>query len=114
MDDLEQLCQSVRWRSKRKYNRSERLSDTLSKLVDNHISPQQARFAAVSEFWNGFLPAELRRHCKIDDIQGSQLKVNIKSPSYANELRWCKSELLERMQRECPQAKIKDIKLVIG
>jgi predicted nucleic acid-binding Zn ribbon protein len=95
-------------------DRATRLGDILSELMENRISPQQARFGTLAELWGELLPAELRWHCKLADISGGQLKVVVDSPSYANELRWCSSELLDELQRQFPRAKIKGIKFVVG
>ncbi len=111
-DENERLRNVTRWRARP--NRTARLGDTIRQLMDNQVSPQQARFGPVAELWGQLLPAELQRHCKIVALQGGQLKVQVDSPSYANELRWCCSELLEQIQQQCPRAKIKGIKFIVG
>jgi len=110
-DESERLQNTVRRRARP--NRTMRLGDILNGVMGNRISPQQARFAAVAELWSRLLPAELRRHCELADICGGQLRVVVDSPSYANELRWCSSELLEEFQRHFPRAKIEKIKFVV-
>ena len=92
----------------------ERLGDLLSGLMEERISPRQARFELVSGLWSELLPAELGRHCRLADISGGQLKVLVDSPSYAHELRLCSSELLSELQRRCPRGRIKKIKIAIG
>lgn len=114
MDESKQLRNIVKWRTRQKPNRATKLSDILGKLMENRLSPQQARFELVAKLWNQLLPAELRRHCKIADISGGQLKVQADSPSHMCELRLCSSELLKELQRQCPRARIKKIKIVIG
>jgi len=114
MDDSEQLRNIVKWRTKQKPDRVARLGDAIKQLMESQISPRQARFGPVAELWDQLLPAELHRHCKIVDMSGGQLKVLVDSPSYANELRWCGSELLEEIKQQCPRAKIKKIKFVVG
>jgi predicted nucleic acid-binding Zn ribbon protein len=114
MDGSQQPCNIANRRIKRRLDRTVRLGDTLDQLMDNRISPQQARFSAVAELWSQLLPADLCQHCKIADISAGQLKVLVDLPSYMHELRLCSSELLKEMQRQCPRAQIKKIKLVIG
>jgi hypothetical protein len=82
--------------------------------MENRISPQQAKFGPIAEFWNQLLPEELRRHCKIADISGGQLKVLVDLPAYTYELQLCSSELLSELKRQCPRANIKKIKFVVG
>ena len=113
MNGDERLRSAVRWRTKRKPNRTVRLGNVLSELMENWISPQQAKFESVFELWSRLLPAELRRHCKIADISGGQLKVLVDSPSYMYELQLCSSELLKELQRGA-SVRIRKIKFVVG
>ncbi len=110
----EQLQNVVKWRTKQKPNKTVRLGDVVKQLVENQVSPRQAKFEIIAEVWSRLLTADLRRHCEIADISGGQLKVLVDSPSYVYELRLCGSELLEELQQQCPRAQIKKIKFVIG
>jgi len=114
MDEREQLRNIVKWRTKRKPNKTVRLGDLVERLMDNQVSPKHARFGSIAEAWSSLLPDELRRHCKIADISGGQLKVLADSPAYVYELRLCSSELLEELARQCPRAKIRKIKFILG
>ena len=97
-----------------KPGKTARLDEALSKLMENQILPQRARFVSIIELWNRLLPADLRRHCGIVDVAAGQLTVQVDSPSYANELRWCRPGLLEEIQMRCPRARIKEIKIILG
>jgi hypothetical protein len=114
MDGSQQPGNIAARRTRRKPDRTVRLGDTIGQLMENRISPRQARFSAVAELWSQLLPAGLRRHCKIADISAGQLKVLVDLPAYMHELRLCSSELLREMQQQCPRAQIKKIKFVIG
>jgi hypothetical protein len=85
------------------------LGDVAAGFVEEKLSPQQARYAAVSRAWEELLPAELHHHCDIVGLSGGELKVKVDSPSYANELRWCSSQLLGELEQRCPQARVKRI-----
>jgi len=113
-DEDRQLHKVTRWRTGIKRDSTTKLGDVLSELIEGRISPQQVRFGPVAELWSELLPAELVRHCEIADISGGQLTVRVDSPAHANELRWCSPELLEQIQRRCPRARIKAIKVVSG
>jgi hypothetical protein len=104
----------VKRRTRPGSNKAVRLGDVLGELMEGQISPRQARFESIVDLWCQLLPVELRRHCKIADISGGQLKVLVDSSSYANELRWCSSQLLEELGQRCPQARIKRIKVAVG
>ena len=91
-----------------------RLGDAAAELLEQRIARRQARFAAITELWEQLLPAELSDHCRIVDMSGGHLVVLVDSASYASELRWCSSELLEGLQQGCPKARIKKIKVSVG
>ena len=114
MNGNERLANSVKWRTRAKPKEAVKLGDILTKLMDKRLSPRQAKFEAITELWQQLLPANLCQHCKIVDMSNAELKVSVDSPSYANELRWCSSELLEQLQQRCPRARIKKIKFTVG
>lgn len=114
MDEDEQLRNAVKWRTKQKPPRTMRLGETLSELMTNRISPQQAGFGQIAELWSRLLPAELGRHCKINDISGGRLKVLVDTPLYMHELRLCSSEILSQLQQHCHGVRIKEIKIAVG
>lgn len=90
------------------------LGEAVRQLMDEQVAPRQAKFGGVSELWKQLLPPELSRHCEIADISGGQLKVQVDSPSYMYELRLCGSQLLAELQRQCPRARLKNIKFVVA
>jgi hypothetical protein len=104
----------VKRRTRPESNKAVRLGDVLGELMEGQISPRQARFESIVDLWCQLLPVELRQHCEITDISGGRLKVLVDSPSYANELRWCSSQLLEELKQRCPRARIKEIKFTVG
>jgi len=114
MDEKKHLKNAVRWRPKRKLKTEAQLGAIVRQLIDNKISPQQARFGIIEEAWKELLPAELCQHCEITGISGGQIKVLVDSPSYVYELQLCSSELVEALQMQCPRANIKKIKFTIG
>ena len=114
MNEEEQLSFTANNQGQGHTDGAERLGDIAKELLENQISPKQARFGAIPEVWNQLLPDELRRHCKICDISGGQLKVSVDLPAYRYELQLCSSDLLSELQQRCPRAHIKKIKFVAG
>jgi hypothetical protein len=114
MDEEERLLNATRWRRSWKSYSAANLGKVARQLMDERISPQQARFSEVAEVWSRLLPVELCGHCEIIDISGGQLKVQVDSPSYMYELQLCSSELLNELQWQCPKARLTKIKFVIG
>lgn len=91
-----------------------RLDQAVRELVDEQISPLQARYSQVAEAWSQLLPAQLAGHCEIVELSGGQLDVRVDSPSYMYELQLCSSELLKELQRQCPKARLTRIKFVVA
>lgn len=101
------------WR-KRRRGGTAKLGEVVKRLMNHRISLRQARLGSVVELWGRLLPAELGRHCEVADVSGGQLKVLVDSPTYASELRLCCSQLLIELQRQCPRARIKEIKIALN
>ncbi len=114
MNEDEQLRSAVNRQKQRYRDKAVKLGEVTKELMENRISPQQARFGSIPEIWNQLLPDELRRHCKIAGIFGGRLKVLVDLPAYQYELQLCSSELLSELQQQCPRAHIKKIQFVVG
>jgi len=91
-----------------------RLGYTLRDILENRISPQHARFSSIINAWHQLVPAELAQHCKVIGLSGAALRVLVDSPVYMYELKLCSSELLNKLQRQYPQARIRKIELAVG
>jgi hypothetical protein len=87
------------------------IGQVASKFLDEQVSPRQSVYGVVIEVWNQILPAELAKHCRIEDISAGQLTVAVDSPSYRFELNLCSAELLRELQERCPGCRLKKIKL---
>ena len=112
-DETEQLRNAVRWKKKATFNRTAKLSDTLSKVM-KRIGTRQRRFGGVYEFWSELLPDELREHCRLESIYDGQLEVMVDSPAYMYELRLCSSQLLGELQRNFGRGRIRKINFAVG
>jgi len=114
MNEGGQLHNIARKQTERKRGATVKLAEVARRVIDERISPRQARLGSVIELWSELLPEELARHCKLVDVTAGQLKVQVDNPSYASELRWCSSQLIEELQQHCPRAGIEKIKIIIG
>ena len=102
---------------KRKANRPKTtysIGQAAQQFLGEQVSPKQATYGAVIEAWKNVLPAGLAEHCKIVDISGGRLTVEVDSPSYRYELHLCSSELLKELQIQCPKVRLKKIKFIIA
>ena len=100
-------------RRKVRADRTARLSDVLDQFMARRVEPQHKKFAKIPNVWNELLPAELARHCKLDEIADGCLKVLVDSSAYLYELRLCSSELLSQLQYRCPSARLRKIRFAI-
>ena len=114
MNKAERQSDIVKRQKKSARNEAVKLGVAIGQLVEQRITPQQARFGLVAGLWKKLLPDELLQHSKISDISGSKMKVVVDSPLYKYELQLCSSELLNQLQQQCPQARIREIQFVVG
>jgi hypothetical protein len=113
VDEGEQLRTVVKWRANRAKT-AVSLGDVLGELMKCRIWPQQTRFRLITEAFSQMLPTELYQHCTIVDISQGRIKVIADSSSYVYELQLLSGELVKELARQCPQARIKEIKFSVG
>ena len=82
--------------------------------MEERITGKHKKVGGVVRVWEQMLPANLGKHCRIDDLKDGSLKVVVDNAVYANELRWCSSEVLELLKKNCPAARISRINIVVG
>lgn len=110
-EDDERLLNIAKWR--KLPDKTTRLGDTVEQII-NRVSPKQKKYQALFCAWEKILPEELFSHTRIDNIAGGQLGVKVDSPAHLYELRLCSGQLVVQLNKMCPAARIKTIKLSIG
>ncbi len=113
LNSSDQLC-NIAGRRTKKPTGATKLGSVIQELLEDRISPLQARLGQITELWERSIPAELRRHCRIAGVSGRGLRILADSPSFASEMRWHSQNLLKEIQEQCPRAGIKDIQCVVG
>jgi len=98
----------------RKAGGAVRLGEVVQRVMVEQIAPMQSRFGGLAQAWGETVPGEVGRHCEIVEVAGGQLNVRVDAPAYAYEMQLCRTELVEELQRRCPEARIKRIKFVVG
>ena len=98
----------------KKPGRAAKLGDILQGFLENYIDPQQRKIEPLLRVWNNLLPTQLGSHCRIVDLSGRQLSVAVDSAAYRQELSWCSQEIIRQLEKLCPAAKVKKIKIIIG
>lgn len=90
-----------------------KLVDALGDFVER-LAPVQARCDSLTQAWESVLPETMRKHCRIDSVNGGCLKIAVDGASYMYELQLCKAELLAELQRLCPQASLRRIAVAVA
>jgi len=93
------------------------LADALVKMMEPRHTGISQRYEAASrlgEAWAQLLPPEMVRHCRVVDLSAGQLTVEVDSPSYMYELRISSQQLVEHLRQECPEAKLRAIKITLA
>ena len=93
------------------------LAEAIAKVMEPRRTGITQRYEAasrLSEAWAQLLPEEMARRCRITDLAAGLLTVQVDSPSYMYELRISSHQLVEHLQRECPEAKLRAMKIVLA
>lgn len=91
-----------------------RIGQLVDALLRESIKPGQARTDPVLEAWNRIVPPGLAGHCRVRGLSNGLLRIGVDSPVYMYELQLCSQDLLEALQRRCPQSGLRRIKLTLG
>ena len=73
---------------------------------------QLRKSAAVVDNWQQVVPSNLYEHCELRSVAGGVLGVEVEPGVYMHEFRVIEAELVGRLAVFCPQAAIKQIKLI--
>jgi hypothetical protein len=93
------------------------LAEALAELMEPQRTGITQRYEAASrigDVWAQLLPEEMARRCRIVDLSAGLLTVEVDSPSYMYELRISSNQLVEHLRRECPEAKLRAMKITLA
>ena len=93
------------------------LAEALAEIMEPRrvgITPRYEAASRLSEVWARMLPEEMAGRCRIVDFTAGLLTVAVDSPSYMYELRISSSQLVEHLKRECPEAKLRAMKITLA
>lgn len=88
------------------------LGSSVREVMDEKIVPMIRKNEPVFLLWQQLIPDELCEHCRIVEISGGQIKVEVDSPSHCYTLKLLSGELLEGIRQSCPSARIKSIRFM--
>ena len=86
----------------------------IMQLPKTGLSSRHEAASRLNEAWSQLLPVEMIKRCRIADLAAGVLTVEVDSPSYMYELRISSHQLVEHLQRECPEAKLRAMKIVLA
>ncbi|MFA5424686.1 MAG: DUF721 domain-containing protein [Phycisphaerae bacterium] len=89
------------------------LGDLLGDMV-GRFGERHELTVKLEQAWSEILPAGLSEHCRLDEVSAGVLKVNVDGPGYMHEIRMCKRQLCDALNKAVPGLKIRDIKTNIG
>ena len=93
------------------------LAEALAEIMNPQRTGITHRYEAagrISEIWAQLLPEEMAKHCRIADFAAGVLVVAVDSPSYMYELRISSNQLVEYLRRECPEVKLRAMKITLA
>ena len=93
------------------------LAEALAEIMEPRHTGITQRYEAasrLSEAWARLLPEEILRRCRIVDLAAGLLTIEVDSPSYMYELRISSQQLVEHLRRECPEAKLRAMKITLA
>ena len=93
---------------------TDRIGNLVDTLLRETIKPAQTRLEPLEEAWEQIVPPGLAAHCRVRGLGSGQLRIGVDSPVYMYELQLCSQDLLEALQRRCPQSGLRRIKLTLG
>jgi len=99
---------------KKRPDRAVKLGQIVTGIMDRRVVPQYNKTNSVALAWDSLVPAGLKQHCKLSELDSGTLKVLVDSPAYAYELQLCSKQLIEQFQKRSPAARINKIKVTIG
>lgn len=73
---------------------------------------QWTRNAALVDAWEALIPPGLKPWCRIDSCAANVLTVRAAPGPYMHQLQMMRHELIEALNRQCPSAAIRKIRII--
>ncbi len=90
-----------------------KMSEMVETLVER-LTPVHAQCDSVGEALESVLPPMIRPHCRLGGVSGGAVTLIVSGASYMYELQLCKAELLQELQRLCPEAGLRRIQILMA
>ena len=86
----------------------------LTNVLLARLAPVHERCDSLRQAWDYVLPANLKAHCRIGQIKGGCLRIDVDTASYMYELQLCRDELLKELQRLCPGTGLRRVQVAMA
>jgi len=83
---------------------------TLRKIVPD----ERVRLVRLQLAWDDVMPARLRGVAAPASVDGAVLVVHVRDNQWLHELAYLRSDMLARVQTQCPAARVSTMKLRVG
>jgi predicted nucleic acid-binding Zn ribbon protein len=99
---------------KREGKRTQRMGDVLAQLMARRGYARLQGAAVEDEFWQEAVGRPLGEHSRPGRTRRGVLEITVRNSTVLQELVFRKAELLEKLGRAMPDAKIRDLRFRLG
>lgn len=78
------------------------------------VPDERVRLVRLQLAWDDAMPARLRGIAAPASVDGEQLVVHVKDNQWLHELTYLRSDMLARVQSQCPEARVATMRLRVG
>ncbi len=90
-----------------------KLGSFLSEYLLKQVAPRQKQWSKIIQNWETAVPETIARMCSIEGLDDGVLTIGAASQVYANEIRLISNELIDILNVNLGNKKIKKIKTVL-
>lgn len=113
MQDAEQeklLKSATQWQ-KKAVLRCRRAGDEAALFLRRN-ERNYSKNTTLVDTWDSLIPPGLKRWCRLDRRVGNELTIQAAPGPYMHQIRMMQCELLEELQRRCPSAGIRKLRII--
>lgn len=109
-DEDHRLRGALGWQKKKRVTTS-RFGDSAKEYFGNRLG-RLKKNAEVVDALNEVLESQFGDHCRLAGISGGVVRLEVDPGPYMHEMKLMSSELIELLQRKCPRAGLRSIKII--
>lgn len=98
---------------KKRFARISKLGDTVNRIFERQIEPQQQNIMKLRDVWPKVVPVELGRYCRVATIRDRNLIIEVDGAAYRYKLDLSRGEILKEIRRLLPGVKVSKISYTV-